>query len=121
MVATIVAWVDVSSHARQNNTVAISNTLTPFPQLEGGWLPPNMRNETHLVTETPIEWGLNEGSRRLGGTNLGGEGIDRRRYTPLASHDQHTALPQPQDRSSKIGLVDCHGNETAGLATRLES
>ena len=55
MVATIVAWVDVSSHARRNNTVAISNTLTPFPQLEGGWLPPNMRNEKHLVTQPPIE------------------------------------------------------------------
>ena len=55
MVATIVAWVDVSSHARRNNTVAISNTLTPFTQLEKGWLPPNMRNEKLLVTQTPIE------------------------------------------------------------------
>ena len=55
MVATIIAWVDVSSHTRRNNTVAISNTLTPFPQLEKGWLPPYMRNEKHLVTQTPIE------------------------------------------------------------------
>ena len=55
MVATIVAWVDVSSHARRNTNVAISNTLTPFPQLEKGWLLPNMRNEKHLVTQTPIE------------------------------------------------------------------
>ena len=55
MVATIVAWVDVSSHARRDNNLAISNTLTPFPQLEEGWLPPNMRNEKHLVTQTPIE------------------------------------------------------------------
>ena len=55
MAATIVAWVDVSSHARRNNTVAISNTLTPSPQLEKGWLPPNMRNEKHLVTQIPIE------------------------------------------------------------------
>ena len=55
MVATIVAWVDVSSHARRNNTVAILNTLTPFPQLEGGWLPPYMRNEKHLVIQAPIE------------------------------------------------------------------
>ena len=55
MVATIVACVDVSSHARRNNTVAILNTLTPFPQLEEGWLPPNMRNEKHSVTQTPIE------------------------------------------------------------------
>ena len=55
MVATIVACVDVSSHARRNNNLAISNTLTPFPQLERGWLPPYMRNEKHLVTQTPIE------------------------------------------------------------------
>ena len=55
MVATIVAWVDVSSHARRNNNVAISNTLTPFPQLEEGCLPPNMRNEKHSVIQTPIE------------------------------------------------------------------
>ena len=55
MVATIVAWVDVSSHARRNNNVAISNTLTPFPQLEKGWLPPNMRNEKLFATQTHIE------------------------------------------------------------------
>ena len=55
MVATMVAWVDVSSHARRNNTVAILNTLTPFTQLEKGWLPPNIRNEKLLVTQTPIE------------------------------------------------------------------
>ena len=41
--------------ARRNNNLAISNTLTPFPQLEGGWLPPYMRNEKHVVTQTPIE------------------------------------------------------------------
>ena len=55
MVATIVAWVDVSSHARRNNTVVISNTLTPFPQLEKGWLSPNMRNEKLFATQTHIE------------------------------------------------------------------
>ena len=55
MVATIVAWVDVSSHARRNNNVAISNTLTPFPQLEKGWLSPNMRNEKLFATQTHIE------------------------------------------------------------------
>ena len=55
MVATIVAWADVSSHARRNNNVAISHTLTPFAQLEGGWLSPYMRNEKHVVTQTPIE------------------------------------------------------------------